>query len=102
MRVQITIIYADGKYQDVLITHRNISRNSASGAVMGILEKMQQCINDRLIFYAGDESNTAMMAVGPDALAAAHFKCEILEDDAPAAAAGAYGSTRAPYPKRPI
>lgn len=77
MRLQITITYADGKHQDVLNYH-GLSAEDARKKREEVLGKMQNCMNDRQIFCAGQGAN--MVGAGPDALANAHFKCEILED----------------------
>lgn len=77
MRLEITITYADGKHQHVL-RYYGLSPETAREKREEVLQKMQNCIDDHRIFCAGEGAN--MSGSGPEALANAHFVCNILED----------------------
>lgn len=79
MLLKITITHFDGDHQDVL-NHAGLSLEAARQRRDDLLKAMQQCILDRKIFYAGDDVDT--VAIGPDLLARAHFKCQIIEEEA--------------------
>ncbi len=81
MLLKITITYFDGRSRDVL-HHTGLTLEEARARLENILAIIQNCIEENKIFYAGD--NDRMTAFGPQLLASAHFKSEIVEEDPPA------------------
>ncbi len=76
VHLKITITYFNGRREDVF-HHYEISVESARQRIQDLLTSVQDCINERQVFYA--DAETSVLGIGPELLPQCRFSFEIFE-----------------------